>query len=328
MKMKNNKIIKLATVVVFGIVLGCKAPALTKSFQLTYPLSIGLMMSPEYDQLNLSGNGIKVGIIDEGFKDLKNETQTKGIHIAATKNFITNNESTFFTSGSDHGMLVARNMGGKNGNETWGLAYEAAYYLAITEDEKKESKDEEYRMIKAIDWMVQQGVRVINISLTYKEFDNKNDNYTNDDLYKAKTISGKYIDSVLRNNPQINIVVSIGNDGMFRDKLLKTPADVKNVITVGSCNASGSKRAASSSIGLSSAPYIKPNVMAWPNIAGTSFAAPVIAGLIATMLQKKPSLTNVEIADILHKIGTKANNPNYEMGYGVPQTKFIMQFLN
>jgi serine protease AprX len=327
MKNKNFKSNVIAALTLVVVIMGCSKESLTKGYLLDYPTSIGLMMNNDFDDLKLSGKGIKVGIIDQGFMNFNSESQTKGIKIVATKNFITNNETNFFTEGPAHGTLVARNMGGQNGKETWGLAFASDYYLAITEDQATETKDEERRMVQAIDWMVKQGVRVINISLGYKEFDNKADNYINDDLYKAKTISGKYIDSLLRANPQVNILVAIGNNGLKSDKTLNTPADVEYVITVGSCDSKGSKRVVSSAVGISTAPFIKPNVMTYPMVAGTSFAAPTIAGLVTVMLEKKPTLTNKEIREILHKSGSNANNPDYEMGYGVPKTELIIPFF-
>lgn len=305
---------------------GCKSPGLTKGFTFNYPLSIGLMMSNEWDQLGLSGKGIRVGVIDEGFKDFRADDQTRGITVRNYRNFVTNDTTNFFKTVNAHGTVVARNLGGKNGAEAWGLAYASDYYLAVSENTTSETKDEERNMIRAIRWMLDQGVRVINISLSYRKFDDGS-SYGPADLYKASTISGRYIDSVLTSNPAVNFVIAIGNDGFTNPPYLGTPADVRYAITVTSTNEDGTKEVASASEGVPTAPYIKPDVGTWPNTAGTSFAAPAIAGLVAQMLEKNPTLTNKQVLDLLHRSGSKAQSPDYKLGYGVPSTAKLAELM-
>lgn len=284
-----------------------------------YPLSIGLMISNEWEQLGLSGKGVKVGIIDEGFKDFRTDDQTRGINVRAYRNFVTNDTTGYFTTGAAHGTLVAKNLGGKNGQEVWGLAHASDYYLAISENQASETKEEERNLIKAIRWMLDQDVRVINISLGYKKFDDGSE-YKPGDLYTHSTISGRFIDSVITSNPRVSFAIAIGNDGLKSQSYLNTPADVQYAITVTSTNEDGTKRVASASEGIATAPYIKPDVGTWPNIAGTSFATPAIAGLVANLIEKNPALTNKQVLDLLHQSGSKAQNPDYKLGYGVPST--------
>jgi serine protease AprX len=305
----------------------CASDKLTTGYKLTYHANLGLMMSKDWDSMILSGKGVKVGIIDEGFQDFKINGFTKNLHVKEYKDFVTNSDSNFFTTGSIHGTKVAQNFGGKNGIDTYGTAYNAEYYLAITDDTKSETKEDEKRAVEAIEWMIQKGVRVINISLGYKTFDNPNDNYTNKDLYNNSTFIANAVNRIIEKYPMVTIVTPTGNSLFVKDNILTTPADVKYVVAVASCNLKGTERVASSLIGLETAPYIKPDVAAYPVFAGTSFAAPSIAGLIAAMLECKPELSNKKIIEILHQSGTLNKLPNYGIGYGVPQSKTILELI-
>jgi serine protease AprX len=301
---------------------GCKTDQITTVYKLTYHASAGLMMSQEWDSANLSGEGIKVGIIDEGFEDFYKDPFTKGLKVIEYRNFVPNADTNFFAPVSSHGTLVAKNFGGKSGHDTYGMAYNAAYYLAISDDTKSETKDDEKRLLEAIQWMISKGVRVINLSLGYKSFDKVTDNYTERDLYNNATISAKGISELLEQHPEVTLVTPTGN-AFGKNNILTTPADVEYIVTVASSNIKGTDRVISSCIGLANARYIKPDVATYPVFAGTSFAAPSIAGLIATILERKPGLTNKQILDILHLSGTLKATPNNKIGYGVPQTKLI-----
>lgn len=304
---------------------GC-SPKVAGGYSQQYQPSVGLMMSKPFDSLGLTGNGVKVGIIDEGFFNFSDEA-TKNLSVKAYRNFVTGSEADFFTKGSGHGTNVARNLGGRTAKEVWGLASGAEYYLAVTDDEATETIADEQRLVQAILWMVQQQVRVINISLNYKKFDNPSDSYTPADLYKKRTASARLIDSICAANPAVNFVIAAGNYGFDKDPYIGTPADAEFAITVGSSNATDTGKVANSAEGIPTAPYIKPDVVTWPNIGGTSFATPAVAGLVAALLQYNPRLTNKQILSYLHQSGNRAATPDYKVGYGVPQSGKLLQLL-
>ncbi len=212
----------------------------TTEYKYSYARPIGLMMSKEFDSLNLSGEGIKIGVIDAGFGDFKTNEFTKRLNVKGYRDFIKEDTINFFSNEeSDHGTIVTKSIGGKNTkNQVHGLAYKAEYYLAKTDIFNKEPIEDEKRLIRAIDWLISQDVKLINISLGYTLFDDDK-TYTNRDLNGKTAFSSKYIDSLLNANKDLIIVVSAGNEGDKEWNYLTFPSDVKDVITVGSTDFDG-----------------------------------------------------------------------------------------
>ncbi len=126
------------------------------------------------------------------------------------------------------------------------------------------------------------------------------------------------------------MVVSAGNEGGKAWKYITAPADGDSVIAVGAVDAN-LNYVSFSSVGPSPDGRIKPDVAAkgaGTTVAtpsnfvgtsnGTSFAAPLITGLVAGLRQAFPDFTGMEIRDILLKSGTQANQPDDLLGYGIP----------
>ena len=51
---------------------------------------------------------------------------------------------------------------------------------------------------------------------------------------------------------------------------------------------------------------------------GTSFATPILAGLGVCLWQAFPSLTNKDIISLLQRFGSMFEQPDAELGYGIP----------
>ena len=126
------------------------------------------------------------------------------------------------------------------------------------------------------------------------------------------------------------LVNSAGNDGMGTWKKINVPADASDIITVGAVSANGSN-AAFSSIGPTADGRVKPDVMALGSPTsvitgrgviskdiGTSFSAPLVAGMIACLWQAFPEKTALEIMEMVRKGGNRADCPDNIYGYGIP----------
>lgn len=75
-----------------------------------------MMIDSIYDSLNLSGRGIKIGVLDIGFGGLRQRFWTKDLHVAAYANFIDGDTTGFFNKDSgrerDHGAYSCACIGG------------------------------------------------------------------------------------------------------------------------------------------------------------------------------------------------------------------------
>ena len=60
---------------------------------------------------------------------------------------------------------------------------------------------------------------------------------------------------------------------------------------------------------------------------GTSFSAPIISGMIASLWGAFPEKTNQEIFEAIEKSSDQFNNPDAEMGYGIPDFLKAYQWL-
>jgi hypothetical protein len=61
---------------------------------------------------------------------------------------------------------------------------------------------------------------------------------------------------------------------------------------------------------------------------GTSFSGPIMAGLVTCLWQAYPNLTNMQLLQAVQQSASKANNPDNEMGYGLPDFQAARQALS
>lgn len=284
-----------------------------------------------FKKRHLSGSGISIGIIDGGFlgADVNPELQQffKKKKVKAVRDFVDDSRKDFYKGDEaavgHHGANVCMLMVGK----TMGIARNSELYLARTEDQKNESAVEEDYWIEALEWMDSLGVRVVNSSLGYSlDFDNQSENHKPEDM-DGKTCPISKAAQIGAEQKGMTIVVSAGNEG--RNKLWGTvtaPADARAVISVGATDKLFLKRDVSS-FGPPGLPYLKPDLACY-SMGGTSFSAPIITAMIACIIQKKPSLKNTEIAEILKKASNLYPFGNNFIGYGVPDAEKVLQLLS
>ena len=286
---------------------------------------------------HLSGKGVKVGIIDGGFKGADQNKFLRQLiddgKIAAMKDFVDPSVTSLFNpkrpGSSSHGMYVLQMLAGYNtqDNMQYGLATQANFYLARTDDANTESRQEEDYWIRALEWMDSLGVRLVNSSLGYSHyFDSPSENYAATDMNGHTSIIAKAAQLAVEKKGMI-IVSSIGNEGQDSAwQVLTTPSDAPGVIAVGAADIDYWFKPSFSSIGPPFQTYLKPNI-ACPTADGTSFSAPFITGLIACMLERKPDLTNTQVKDIIERSGHLYPYGNNYIGYGLPNSDRILKLL-
>lgn len=291
-------------------------------------------MSPSVlDSLNLDGSGVRVGIIDAGFKRVDSSAYMKHIvssgNIVAVKDFIDGSRPHFFkaeTKGDVHGHNVLNYLGGYDDQTDikMGLATGAQYWLARTEDGDNENLMEEYHWVEAIEWMLENDVQVVNTSLGYSEFDDDSENHELSDMNGRTTMITKAAEAAAKKG--MIIVVSAGNMGAKRWKYITAPADARNVLTIGATNQKNLSKIYYSSEGLPFVNYVKPNVSCYSN-RGTSYSSPSVCGLVVCLKQYAPDATADSIYNIMEKASHLYPYANTYIGYGVPDTKKALALI-
>lgn len=124
--------------------------------------------------------------------------------------------------------------------------------------------------------------------------------------------------------------ISAGNEGANSWKYITAPADADSILTVGSVSALGTI-SSFSSLGPSFDGRVKPDVVAMGSStvvgfvdgrigmsSGTSFSAPLVAGLAAGLFQKFPTHTAQQIRNALLKSGSQFTKSDMIFGFGIP----------
>lgn len=287
-----------------------------------------------------TGNGKIIAVLDNGFIGVNTATPFDRLHnenlILGGYNFVTRNQN--FYSGGDHGTRVLSTIGAYQENQLIGTAPNAQFYLFITEDINSESPLEESLWVEAAEVADSLGVDIINTSLGYNTFDNSNYNYSYQDMdgntaFITRGLNFAYAKGIL-------CVTSAGNEGNQNWQYITAPADAQGSLTIGATNHTG-EYASFSSIGPTADNRIKPDVVAQGVYAttatplgqivgtsGTSFSAPIIAGLAACLWEAFPDLTNQELMQLIKESAHLYNNPSNQLGYGIPDFYQAYQTLN
>ncbi len=135
------------------------------------------------------------------------------------------------------------------------------------------------------------------------------------------------------------MVCSAGNEGSIAWQIITAPADAKDVLAIASVTSAGI-RSTTSSRGPSADGRIKPDVAAMGvntsvikpdgsvgSASGTSLSCPLITSLAAGIWQRYPGLSNKEIMDAIRNSASQATSPDNLIGYGIPNFKAIVNYL-
>ncbi|MGN0032893.1 MAG: S8 family peptidase [Candidatus Limimorpha sp.] len=287
-----------------------------------------------------TGNGILIGICDGGFSgaeelDLFEPVRNEG-RLLGTKDFV-GHESVY--NSTVHGTSVWGIIAGKIPDLYVGTAPDAYFYLCKTENTRSETLIEEYNWVSAAEHLDSLGVDVINTSLSYVDFDNFSWDHSYSDMDGNTCVIT--IGAEIACSRGILCVNSAGNNGELSWHWIGAPADGETVFTIGSVNNYG-ERSAFSSVGPTYDGRIKPDVMALGERiyvttstnneflpgSGTSYSSPVMAGIAACLMQAMPNKNPVEIVDALRKSADRADNPDSDYGYGIPDAAKALALLS
>ncbi len=278
----------------------------------------------------IDGAGVRLGIIDTGIGNVS-------AHPAFARMLDEGRliESRDFTGqpddGSRHGRSVLSVAAGFDDGNLIGPAHGAEVYHARTEYTPTETNQEEDNFVAGLEWLESVGIDVVNVSLGYSEFDPGQRSYTPEDMDGDTAVTTVAADMAAALG--VTVVSSAGNSGCGSPDLcwyfITSPADGDSVITVGAVSISGAK-ASFSSFGPTADGRIKPDVSAmgvsvWLVSSdtgygfsnGTSFSSPMVAGVVAQILQVNPALNPIEVRDLLRETASQAENPDNAIGWGI-----------
>ena len=281
---------------------------------------------PAVHDSGYNGAGITICVMDAGFANLTHEV-FQSMNILAMYDFV---EGSPIMGGHFHGTATLSIIGGFKEGQLIGPAYGATFLLARTEnDPGSETPQEEDNWIAAMEWADSIGVDVTSTSLGYLTFDPPYPSYTWEDMdgnTARITIAADYAVSL-----GITVVNSAGNNGYNPShNTLNAPADGDSVITVGAVYSDGIATGFSS-CGPTADGRIKPDLMAMGSNVyhattsgngysfgdGTSYSCPLLAGACALILDAHPSLTPMEVLQLLRSTATQSNNPDNIYGWGI-----------
>ena len=289
------------------------------------PIQVDLM-----HDLGLSGAGVTVAVLDTGFK--RTHVALDAVDVLAEHDFVqgdgvTSNEAGDDVSQHNHGTEVLSLIAGWDPGHLIGPAYGASYALAKTETLSSETPIEEDWWIAGAEWADSLGADVITTSLGYKDW------YTYEDMDGNTAPITIAADLAVGNG--ICVLAAAGNEGQSPWLHVIAPADGDSVVSVGAVDSLGTI-VGFSSRGPTFDGRIKPDVCAMGRAdlvalpsddlgygrgSGTSFSTPIVAGVVALLLEANPAWGPIEVREALRTTASRASHPDNDYGWGIVQAR-------
>lgn len=280
--------------------------------------------------LGYTGKGVSVAVIDAGFAQANQlvvfRQAVAAQQILATWDFVMGNEWVY--DDSQHGTGVLSCMLGNLAGKMVGTAPDASYYLLRSEDEHTEFPIEESNWVSAAEYADSAGVDIINSSLGYTQYDDTLFGYSYENLDGKTAIITRAADMAADRG--IIVCNAAGNSGIKQWKYIGAPADAEKIITVAAVD-SKKERAFFSSFGPTADGRMKPDMAAMGEATivantlnqykpgnGTSYASPVLCGMVACLVQANPTAPSADIINAIEKSCDNYPLANPEVGYGIP----------
>ncbi len=292
-------------------------------------LQLEMLGLPDFHAKGFDGKGVRIAVLDAGFPGVDTLTAFASLRqrqgIVHTWDFVDDTANVY--GAAAHGTRVLSTMAAWKPGEIIGSAPGAAYLLFRTEDARREIQVEEFYWLAAVERADSLGVDLIHSSLGYNHFqDSPGYEYT--DMNGDRAIVTKAADMAAAKG--ILVVTSAGNEGRSTWRHITAPCDADSILCVGSVTR-WHDLSTFSSVGPTADGRIKPDVVAMGTATvtygpsartqlsnGTSFAAPITAGLAACLWQAHRHQSNMAIIQAIRLSGDQAGRPDSDYGYGIP----------
>ena len=303
-------------------------------------MQIAMMNGHLLHDMDARGEGMLIGVLDsgfgavdvmEGFSDLRDRGG-----VFYVRDMVEPGGNVY--AEHDHGRYVLSCMAAVLEGQLVGTAPMADYVLVRTEDVGSEFLVEEDNWVSGAELCDSLGVDILNTSLGYTTFDWEEQDHTYADMDGATTRIS--IAGGMASAKGMIPVTSAGNKGETEWFHISTPADAIDILAVGAVDPNGLP-AAFSSHGPSVDGRVKPDVAAMGfgtvvidqegsgiiNGNGTSFSAPLVAGLVACLWQLHPERSATEVMDAVRQSASHHDAPESQLGYGIPDFLVAHQLL-
>lgn len=277
------------------------------------------------------GGGFRYGLIDCGFR-WETMSALQHLTLVGTHDFVhgdsvVSNQPNDIPSQDQHGSVVLSVAGGWLQDTMIGIAPDAAFLLAKTENLEYERRIEEEAYCAAVEWLEKNGAWVISSSVGYYALDSTEEQPTWAVMTGATTWASQFVNRVTELG--VSVTVAAGNSGPDSMTII-IPSEADSAISVGAATAD---RAAwsKSSTGPTALGKDKPdigclgvNVLSQDPegslkpVSGTSVAAPQIGGSLLLLRSLYPDATSYVLRNALYKSCTIADSVGKKLGHGIP----------
>lgn len=278
-------------------------------------------------QAGFEGQGILMAICDGGFTNA-NTLPCFRQELALGHFDFTDDADPFYGAEGTHGLACLSTISALT-DSYHGAATRAQYYLMRSEEMHSESPKEMDNLIAALEKADSLGVNIFSVSLGYFYFDNPEWNLSHDMLDGSTTRLS--IATTIAARKGMLVCVAAGNEAQSDWHKICVPADADSILSIGAVTATG-EMSTFSSYGPSADGRVKPEVCAQGvqtaliapdgtvvQSNGTSFAAPTIAGLAASLWSALPNENAMQIRQRIIDSSDRALTPDYQQfGYGIP----------
>lgn len=286
------------------------------------------------------GTGMEIAELDNGFLNADNIAIFDSLYlqnrVIGKFNFFKGDTTELYTLGG-HGTSVLSCMAALSNGSFVGTAPYARYYLLRSEVDTCEQIIEEYSWTSAIEYADSAGADIATSSLGYIGFDDATQDHTWSHLDGRTSIASSSATLAARRG--MIVCVAAGNAGSGSWRKITIPSDADSILCVGAVDNTGTY-APFSSQGYSADGRVKPDVMAQGagttvistggsviTSNGTSFATPVLAGMVACLWQANPTRKNMEIIAAVKQSASQYATPDSLMGHGIPDFCLADQIL-